>query len=86
MLYLTCVVFALCAIIKLFQHDTNGFFMFSVLVGLYLIPVTIEAIYQRYITREDAKTKAMADAFKNFNEEMKKSGSTKNNAKIEDAK
>ena len=86
MLYLTCVGFALCSIIKLFQHDTNGFFMFAVLVGLYLIPATMEAIYQRHIAREDAKTKAMADAFKNFNEEMKKSGSTKNNAEIEDAK
>ena len=76
MLYLTCVGFSFCAIIKLIQHDVNGFFMFAILVGLYLIPATIESIYQRAIVREEAKMKATIDAFKNFNEEMKKSGST----------
>lgn len=76
MLYLTCVGFSLCAIIKLVQHNMDEFFMFSILVGLYLIPATIESIYQRFIIREEAKMKATIDAFKNFNEEMKKSGST----------
>ena len=71
MIYLIVLGFALCAIIKIFQGQTEMFFMYAVISSLFSISATIDSVYQRWCEREDAKLKAVGQTFKDLGEKLK---------------
>lgn len=83
MLHMFTITFAICAFIKLLQGDTNGFFMYSILVGLYLIPISISDTFKNFFSLCNDALKVAKDHVDDKNEkikeEMTKKGSTSNN-------
>ena len=78
MIYLIVFGLAICTIIKIFQGDINGFFMFAILTGIFLISATIDATYRTFYESMLKLLEKSSDFIKDANEKLKKEIDKKN--------
>lgn len=71
MLYLSVLGFFILAAIRLVQQDTNGFFMFSILAGIFLISATIESVYNKWTQKKALEYKTLSEAFEKWANDLK---------------
>lgn len=71
MLYLSVLGFFILAVIKVIQQDANGFFMFSVLAGIFLISATIESIYDKWTQKKVLEYKTLSEFFEKLSNDLK---------------
>ena len=70
MLYLSVLGFFILAVIKVIQQDANGFFMFSVLAGIFLISATIESIYDKWTQKKALEYKTLSEFFEKLSNDL----------------
>ena len=78
MIYLIVFGLAICTIIKIFQGDINGFFMFAILTGIFSISATIDATYRTFYDSMLKLLEKSSDFIKDANEKFKKEIDKKN--------
>lgn len=78
MLYFIVFGLTICTIIKIFQGDINGFFMFAILTGIFSISATIDATYRTFYESMLKLLEKSSDFIKDANEKLKKEIDKKN--------
>ena len=71
MLYLPVLGFALLSIIRLFQSNGTECIIFTALAGLYLIPATIQSIYEQWVQKKALEYKTLSEAFEKWANDLK---------------
>ena len=71
MLYLPVLGFALLAFIRLFQGNGTECIIFAALAGLYLIPATIQSIYDQWVQKKALEYKTLSEAFEKWANDLK---------------
>lgn len=61
MLYLPVLGFAIFSILRLFQGNFEECILFAIVAGIYLIPATIQNIYDQWVEKKTLEYKAMAE-------------------------
>ena len=72
MLYLPVLCFAILAIIKTFQGQWSECISFIMLAGVYLIPATIQHVYEEWLKKKALEYKTISEAFEKWAKEKQK--------------
>lgn len=71
MLYLPVLGFAIFSILRWSQGNFEECILFAIVAGIYLIPATIQNIYDQWVEKKALEYKAMAEAFGKWADDIK---------------
>lgn len=71
MLYLPVLGFAIFSILRWSQGNFEECILFAIVAGIYLIPATIQNIYDQWVEKKALEYKAMADVFGKWANDIK---------------
>ena len=72
MLYLPVLSFAILAIIKTFQGQWSECVLFIMLAGVYLIPATIQHVYEEWLKKKALEYKTISEILEKFGKDSQK--------------
>lgn len=71
MLYLPVFGFAIFSILRWSQGNFEECILFAIVAGIYLIPATIQNVYDQWVEKKVLEYKAMADVFGKWADDIK---------------
>lgn len=71
MLYLPVLGFAIFSILRWSQGNFKECILFAIVAGIYLIPATIQNVYDQWVEKKALEYKAMADVFEKWANDIK---------------
>ena len=71
MLYLPVLGFAILSILRWSQGNFEECMLFAIVAGVYLIPATIQNIYDQWVEKKILEYKAMSEVFGKWADDIK---------------
>lgn len=71
MLYLPVLAFAIFSILRWSQGNFEECILFAIVAGIYLIPATIQNVYDQWVKKKVLEYKAMAEVFGKWADDIK---------------